>query len=156
MDEILQCLSLTNKSEKLIFMRTAAQFFTIVFLMFFLPTSCQKASAYFQQDVVKNISIALGKGDASAIAVYFPNSVGISILQKVPVYYSEKQGEQILKDFFSKNKPRKFEKAHAGGQNSAQFTMGDLTTTTGVYRVTFFLKNVGGKAFIQNLIIDKK
>ncbi len=119
-------------------------------------SSCKEATAGHQQDVVKSISIALGKGDAAGIAVFFPKSVGISVLQKAPVYYSPNQAQQVLTDFFAKNKPRKFEKAHAGGKSSAQFTMGDLTTSTGVYRVTFFLKNEGGKTVIQNLIIDKK
>lgn len=117
---------------------------------------CQRARASLQQDVLTEISAALGRGDAAGLALYFPASVGISVLQKAPVYYSKQQAQQVLTDFFEKNKPRKFEKAHAGGQSNAQFTMGDLTTSSGVYRVTFFLKEVNGQTQIQNLIIDKK
>lgn len=137
-------------------MRTTVLFSALLLLVAGTNYSCKQATASAQGNIVKNISIALGKGDAEGVANYFPNSVGISVLQKAPVYYSKQQGKQVLSDFFKKHPPHRFDKAHAGGKNSAQFTMGDLSTSSGVFRVTFFLKNVGGKPFIQNLIIDKK
>lgn len=98
-------------------------------------------SLAFSQSVEKEgISQAIQKGDAHALAAYFSGSIDLTLIDKEDVY-SDKQAEVIFNQFFNDNKPQKFELKHEGKSKVEDFYyIGELQTTTGNYRLTFFLK----------------
>jgi len=101
-------------------------------------------------DISDNIINALKTGNASELAKYFNTNIELAILEKEDVY-SSAQAEMIVKDFFTKNKPSGYNKVHQGGKEGAKFIIGNLTTSTGIYRVYFLIKDIKGKYYIHTL-----
>ncbi len=89
----------------------------------------------------QDLDVALSAGDASGISKYFGSSVDITINNSTSTY-SRTQGEQVLRDFFSKNAVRDFDIEHSGnsGGSAATFTIGYLNTGNGRFRVYMWLK----------------
>lgn len=92
-------------------------------------------------------------GDAKIVASHFNESIELTILDRENVC-SQAQGEQILKDFFSRNKPTDFQITHKGGDASV-YAIGKLLTSNGNFRVYFLLKPKDNKPLIVQLRIDK-
>lgn len=128
----------------------------LYFVFVNLPIDAFAQQSGKQKAISKQISSALGKGSVSSLANFFPVSVGIAILEKSPVYYSKAQAEVVLRKFIEEHKVQGFQVAHTGGRKGAEFTIGNLITKNGAFRVTFFLKETEGQVLIKNLIIDKK
>ena len=95
---------------------------------------------------------AIRSGDAKQISTFFGASLDLSILNQEDVY-SKAQAELILRDFFSRNTPKSFEMLHKGAsREGTQYGIGKLTTSAGkFYRVSFFIKNTGGRSLLQEL-----
>jgi len=68
--------------------------------------------------------------------------------------YNKVQAEMILKDFFSKNPPRKFSLLHQGGKAESKYGIGNLVTSENTYRVYFLLKTTNGKPLIHQFRIE--
>ena len=92
-------------------------------------------------------------GDAKIVASHFNENIELTILDRENVC-SQAQGEQILKDFFSRNKPSDFQITHQGGEASV-YAIGKMLTSNGNFRVYFLLKPKGNKPLIVQLRIDK-
>lgn len=92
-------------------------------------------------------------GNAKIVASYFNENVEFAILERENVC-SQAQGEQILKDFFLKNKPSDFQISHKGGESSI-YAIGKLSTSNGNFRIYFLLKPNGSKPQIVQLRIEK-
>lgn len=103
------------------------------------------------------ISVALNTGDVETLAKYFSDNVEISIQDKEQVYPKAKASE-ILRAFFDSNKPKAFSQVHKGSsrENSDQYCIGNLTASTGNYRVYLYLKVTGSNLTIQELRLDKE
>jgi hypothetical protein len=104
------------------------------------------------------VTKAISDGDASALGAYFENTVEMTVLDKQDVYDSPK-AVQVLKDFFTKNKPKAFTPMHQGSSkgNASHYTMGDLSTSGGNYRVVVYYKaTTSDKLVIQELRIEKQ
>lgn len=101
-------------------------------------------------DITDEIVNALKNGSSSELAKYFNANIELAILDKEDIY-SKAQAEVIIKDFFTKNKPKGYTKSHQGGKEGSKFVIGNLTTSNGVYRVYFLIKDVKGKYFIHKL-----
>lgn len=99
------------------------------------------------------IGSGLKSGNAKMVASCFNNNVELVILDKENVC-SKEQGEMILNDFFSKNKPVDFKITHQSGAESA-YGIGKMQTVTGNFRIYFMLKNFAGKPLIVQLRIEK-
>lgn len=95
----------------------------------------------------------LKAGDAKLVASNFNENIELVVVDRELVC-SQAQGEQILKDFFAKNKPTDFKITHQGSDDSS-YAIGKMTTATGNFRVYFLLRSKGGKAQIVQLKIDK-
>ena len=104
-----------------------------------------------QTSPLDKISTAIQAGNARAVADYFDANVEMT-LPSDEGFYSKAQSEQILKDFFTKNKPSGFKIMHQGdsGGNS-MYAIGTLSTSGGSFRTYIFLKQVSGKYLIQQL-----
>lgn len=92
-------------------------------------------------------------GDANVVASHFNENIELTILDRENVC-SQAQGEQILKDFFARNKPSDFQITHQGREASA-YAIGKMVTSNGNFRVYFLLKPKGDKPLIVQLRIDK-
>lgn len=104
------------------------------------------------EDVVE----AIKKGDAAALSKILDNTVEINMTGKSNSY-SKAQAEIILKDFFSKNTVKSFEIIHKGGQEgSSQFGIGNLVTSNGTFRVSFFLQKKNGVFVLNELRFENK
>ena len=88
---------------------------------------------------------------------YFDHSVEIAVLDDEDVY-SKSEAINVVKDFFTSNKPKSFVKAHEGtskGQDS-QYCIGKLETSTRTFRVYIYMKVTGSKFLVQELRFDEE
>lgn len=105
--------------------------------------------------VPNEVILSLKTGDASTLSNYFNENIELVVLDKDDVY-SKEQAKQIVASFFSANSPQRFAIIHQGGKEGARYAIGNLTTTTGVFRVYFLLKEKGQKAYIHQFRIEKQ
>ncbi len=105
----------------------------------------------YNNQLKDNIFIAIKKGSSKSLARYFNENVELLILDKEDIY-SKAQAELILKDFFIKNKILKFKLIYKSQRKKANYSIGELTTSMGNFRIYFLLK----KGKIYQLRIEKK
>ncbi len=108
-----------------------------------------------QTNEVNKITTSLNSGNATGVSELFLSSIDLSVDGNDDVY-SKAQASQILRSFFERNPVLKFSINHEGTSRTADiYKIGTLSTKTGSYRVTFFLKNEAGKYLIKELRIEK-
>ncbi len=108
-----------------------------------------------QQAEIGRVSSGLSSGNGAAIGELMLANVDLSVAGNDDVY-SKAQATQILKSFFDKNPVSKFSIDHEGtSKNNDIYKIGTLQTKGGNYRVTFFLKNDGGRFLVKELRIEK-
>jgi Domain of unknown function (DUF4783) len=98
---------------------------------------------------------ALKKGDAAQIAVYFDNTVEITMPDKSN-NYSKNQAEIVLRDFFATNGVKTFEVNHKGENGGSQFCIGTLVTKNGSFRTTVFMKQKNDKQVLQEIRFENR
>ncbi len=108
--------------------------------------------SFIQKD---DIVTALKSGSADKMAKYFDNMVDVSIPGKSNTF-SKGQAEMVVKDFFTLNKVRNFEVQHSGSNPSSNFIIGTLTTSSGNYRTTVYMRSRGDKQLIQGVEFEQK
>lgn len=102
----------------------------------------------------EGISQAIRSGNAKTLSTYFTKTVDIT-LKDVEDVYSKDQAEVILKGFFSENSPKSFSVKHEGkSKRDDYYYIGDLATSKGTYRLSFFLKKEGDDFRIKQLRIE--
>ena len=102
------------------------------------------------------LSKALSEGDATTVGTYFDNTIELTLLDKQTMLKKD-AAVVALKEFFSNNKPRSFNAVHQGSSkgSASHYTIGDLTTAAGNYRVYVYYKSVDDKIVIQEMRIEK-
>mgnify|MGYP003538045773 CR=1 FL=1 len=108
--------------------------------------------SFIQKD---DIVTALKSGSADKMAKYFDNMVDVSIPGKSNTF-SKGQAEMVVKDFFALNKVKNFEVQHSGSNPSSNFIIGTLTTSSGNYRTTVYMRSRGDKQLIQGVEFEQK
>ncbi|MET6999605.1 DUF4783 domain-containing protein [Chitinophaga defluvii] len=104
----------------------------------------------------EDVISAIKQGDVSGLSRYLDNTVEINIGGKSNSY-SKAQAEIILKDFFSKNQVKSFEMIHNGeGGGGSRFGIGNMATSGGNYRTSFFLQKKGGSMVLNELRFESK
>lgn len=116
---------------------------------------CGLVMSFSLVDPFGSVTTALQKGNVEVLSHYFDNMVEITLPGKTNSY-SKSQAVVILKDFFSRNSVKSFKLIHKGksGQGSS-FGIGNLTTSNGVYRTTFFFRQKGDDMVLQELRFEK-
>jgi hypothetical protein len=106
---------------------------------------------------LETIAAALNTGDVETLSKYFADNVEISIQDKEQVY---RKGEatEVMRGFFNSNKPKAFSQVHKGTsrENSDQYCIGNLSASSGNYRVYLYLKVTGANMLIQEIRLDKE
>jgi len=103
--------------------------------------------------IPEQIISGLKAGDAKIVASYFNENIELVVIDRELVC-SQAQGEQILKDFYTHNKPLDFKITHQGGEDSS-YAIGKMQTGNGNFRIYLTLKSKSGKSQIVQLRIDK-
>ncbi len=99
---------------------------------------------------------AISEGDAAALGTHFDNNIDLTILHQQDILPRAKAVEQVSQ-FFAKNKPKSFNAVHQGSSkgNSSHYTIGDMPTASGTFRVYLYYRASGDKAIIQEMRIEK-
>lgn len=104
-----------------------------------------------QSTSLQPVVAALQAGNAKALATAFDTNIEITLPEEEG-FFSKAQSEQMVKEFFMKNKPSAFSLIHEGESGgSALFGIGTLTTSGGNYRTYIYMKEINGKGTIQKL-----
>jgi len=103
--------------------------------------------------IPEQVISGLKAGDAKIVASYFNENIELVVIDRELVC-SQAQGEQILKDFYTHNKPLDFKITHQGGEDSS-YAIGKMQTGNGNFRIYLTLKSKAGKSQIVQLRIDK-
>ena len=101
------------------------------------------------------IILSLKSGNAKVLSEYFNQNVELVIIENDNVY-SKAQAQQIVNNFFTKNKPENFRIIHQGGKEGAKYVIGNLLTKQGNFRVYFLIKQDKGNSYIHQLRIEKQ
>ena len=122
------------------------------FVLFLMFTASTKAL-----DIYDEIANAIRSGDSKQIAMYFGNSIDLTIMNQEDVY-SKAQAELIVKDFLYKNSPKTFSILHKGSSKEGTlYAIGNLVTLNGkTFRTSFFVKMGAGKYVIQELRFESQ
>ena len=107
-----------------------------------------------QKLIPPDIKKAMISGNSKQLATHFSQSVELLIKNTEDVY-SKAQAELILKDFFKKNIPSEFEVEIEGESDGIKYTIGNLNTSSGKYKVYLAYQNIKGRATINRLNISK-
>ncbi len=103
----------------------------------------------------QKINSAIESGDANTLASYFASRVDVSIDGKDQLLSKTKAKERFT-GFFQTHKPSTFAVIHNGKSGSGlTYTIGTLKTSSGTFRVSYYLKHSSGSFIIQQIIIDK-
>lgn len=119
--------------------------------LFFLIATVTLAQA----DITPKVVDAIKKGDATAMGAHFMSPVDITLNGKDETLNRE-QAVAALTKFFASHTVKSFELKHQGTSKlEDQFRIGTLVTSTGEFRVTFFMKKNGAAMQIKQLTIEE-
>jgi len=107
-----------------------------------------------QNGVLDKAEAALKTGNHKALSDLFAESIDLTVKSENDVF-SQSQAEQVLKNFFSKNKVKSYRTLHNGeSRQGFKYAVGEIETSTGTYRVTIHIKEIKGKTVIHQLRIE--
>lgn len=112
-------------------------------------------SPTIQQSDLQTISKAIAAGDANKLGNFFDQEVALTI-DKKESFFSKEAANRKVADFFSGHRPKNFVQVHEGAskEGNARYFIGDLSTTSGDFRVYIYMKISDGKMLIQELRFD--
>ena len=107
-----------------------------------------------QDDVKDKVVQAMRTGNSKELAAHFIPNIDLTIKETADVY-SKAQAEQIVRKFFNDNPPVDLVIEHTGvSKVGDKYFIGILRTTTGYFRVTFFLKRTDAVFQVKQLRIE--
>jgi uncharacterized protein YycO len=107
-----------------------------------------------QDDVKEKVVQAMRTGNSKDLATHFIANIDLTIKETADVY-SKAQAEQIVRKFFNDNPPVDLVIEHSGvSKLGDKYFIGILRTTTGYFRVTFFLKKTDTVFQVKQLRIE--
>lgn len=114
-------------------------------------------NAFSQAELLEDISVAFKSADHRLLAKHFSGKIEINLLEQSNVY-SRSQAEMVMKDFFSKFEPLDFQILYKNNPSSEQvkFSIGQLETNSGKFRIFFILKMIDGTLYIQEMRFEQE
>lgn len=107
------------------------------------------------QTVPDGLVDALARGDARTMAVYFHQSLELTILTK-DYMVSKNQATRIMEDFFKEHPPTGFSISFEGAKQKSKYAIGALKTAAQDFRVNIFFLNKEGDRLIYYMSIEKE
>ncbi|MBN1926195.1 MAG: DUF4783 domain-containing protein [Prolixibacteraceae bacterium] len=124
--------------------------YTFVFVFGFLFSG-----NYAQAQIPEDIIISIKAGNSATLARHFNQNVELVVLENENVY-SKAHAQQVIQDFFSKNKPVSFSIIHKADKGDLNYAIGTLKTENGQFRVYFLIKKINNVSFIHQLRIEQQ
>lgn len=109
--------------------------------------------AAHSENIPPELITAFKTGDATKLAMFFSNSVELTLFDKEEIY-SKTQAEMIMRDFFAQHIPTQFKILHQGGKDNSKYAIGNLICGATSFRITFLLKTVDNILYIHQLRIE--
>lgn len=109
------------------------------------------STASYSQDIIS----ALKNGNAKELAIYFDQSVEVTIGEKNSST-NKKNAEELLRNFFSEAGVKNFQLIHKSESTSSKYYIGNLLTASGIYRTTVYLKEKGKNTLVQEIRFEKE
>lgn len=108
------------------------------------------------QTEVHEVTLAMKRGDAKAIAIHFDKQIDLTFSDKSSTY-GKRQAEVILQKFFSKIEPSDFLNVQYGTSvsNNTRFAIGNINSSNGMYKVYMFFIQRDGAYYIRELRFEK-
>lgn len=131
------------------------RFKRVLVLMPLVVFMAMRVSASAPGDIPQSMIDALKSGNAVELSKFFNTSIELAIPGQTDIYSSQ-QAELIVKNFFAKHVPSNFVILHKGGKEGSQYAIGNLTTSTGNFRVTLLIKQRENKPFIHQLRFEEE
>lgn len=104
---------------------------------------------------LEDVTNGIRSGNVTVITKYFDNTVAITISNNQSIY-SKAQAEIVLKDFFSKNQVKDFTVKQGGPSGeTAQYAVGVLTTTNGVFQIYLVMKLKDNAYVLREMRFEK-
>jgi Domain of unknown function (DUF4783) len=107
------------------------------------------ASKPMGEDVIS----AFSSGDAERISLFLDDPVYLTLPGKSSSF-DKQTAKVVLRDFFSNRKVRQFSVIHKGGNEASHFFIGNLSTSSGTFRTTIYLKKKNAGKTIQEIRIE--
>jgi hypothetical protein len=106
---------------------------------------------------IADITRAISAGDAETLGQYFDETVEVAVLDQEDMY-NKARAVQIVKSFFASNQPSGFKEVHQGSSKGAdsQYVIGNMTTSSGTFRVYIYMQVSGGDFRIQEIRFDQQ
>jgi hypothetical protein len=123
----------------------------LIGLLFILIYSSLSAQANLE-----DIGNTLKQGDAKGLSAYFDKQIDLGFDDKTK-FYSKKQAELIIQNFFSKVEPISFTNKQSGKSpaNKAFFILGNMSTSNGMYRVYMLFVMKNGNYLLREIRFEK-
>ncbi|MFL5741713.1 MAG: DUF4783 domain-containing protein [Flavisolibacter sp.] len=119
-------------------------------LLFASLTFLFVSSAFRPISGLDDVINALRSGNAQELSRYVDDNIEISLPDKSDSY-SRAQAVMVLKDFFANNGVTGFEVQFKGENGGSQFCVGKLSTRSGSYRTTVFMKTREGRQVVKEI-----
>lgn len=105
---------------------------------------------------MSDVYSALKSGNATALSSHFEDMLEVCILEDQSLY-SKAEATSMIAKFFQQNKPSGFKEMHQGSSKGkdSKYTIGQLDTSNGSYRVYIFATQKGNKVNIQEIRFDR-
>ncbi|MCS6929319.1 MAG: DUF4783 domain-containing protein [Saprospiraceae bacterium] len=125
----------------------------LLFVLFISPMTAVVAQNH---PVLEAVSRTLSAGEADGLARYLADNVELSILESEQTC-SKAKATEVIRNFFQINRPRAFNPVHQGASRGTSdlYSIGNLVTSNGTYRVYVYLKVIGSSAVVQELRFDR-
>lgn len=108
-----------------------------------------------QADISDKVVALLKAGNSKELSSHFASKIDLAVEDKDDVY-SRAQAELIIKKFFATHAPTSVTVVHSGTSNMGiKYSICNMVTEKGTFRVSFHVKEVGGKGYIQKLSIEE-
>lgn len=107
------------------------------------------------QTIPSKLVKAIKEGDAASMAVFFHQSLEMTILEN-DYEISKNQATRIMENFFEEHKPTSFKISFEGTKEQSKYAIGTLTTSDESFRVNLFFMNKDDRRLIYYLSIEKE
>ena len=104
-----------------------------------------------------DLNTALGKGDLSVISGYLADKLEL-VVGSTDAIISKADAINRLKEFYSVHQTQGFRSVHTGASktNESNYSIGELVTDKGIYRVYIYFTQEGQKRQITELRFEKQ
>jgi hypothetical protein len=123
-------------------------------ILFLLVFQCTASSTSLTAGVSPQVISGFQKGSSELISQYFAETIELNA-PGIEGLHSRDQANFILKDFFRNHTPSGFFIKHNGdSKNGAHYSIGELNTSKGVFRVYLLYVGDANKISIRELRIE--